>query len=401
MHGGALAELHEKSTTAESAPAVNGVSEKLWLEAPAPRRIEVENRQRAIGEWLVRNSFDALLLFDPENMAWFTAGGRFSGGAQALAESTCLYITVQHRCVISNNHHAARLFAEEVAGLGFYLKEISWTLPVSRMVNELCAERRVVADRLHPAVTARRIELMHLRRSLTPFDADRFRGLTSEIAGIVETTCRTFDRNATEADIAAQVSHRLLRAGLEPIAVHLFADGRAVRYPRPLPSNLPIKEHLCLAVAARRGGLAALTARTVSFGTPSEALRSRHRAASIAAASLLHYAKAGEAVARTLPLAKVSFKAAGLEFAWCDAPIGGFAGYNAQLDPFLPDSTELFAAGDAIAVMPFVEGCMSADSALVGKDAVEILSFVDSWPILGIQLGDVDIERPDILIRTS
>lgn len=398
--------LNANGVSVETADAQsNGVAPVVaaldWIEAPSSRRAEVEARQQLIGQWLYKNQFDALLLFDPENMAWFTAGGRFSSGSQSLGDAACLYVTIQHRCLIANNHHTARLFAEEIDGLGFYLKELSWTLPVSRMVNELCLERKVVADRLHPAVTVRRIELLHLRRGLSTYDAERFRSLARSLSEAVEATCRSIQPGMTELEIAGQLSHRLIRLDIEPISIFLYCDGRSDRFPRPIANDQPVHSHCTILATGRSRGLSATTSRIVAFAPPGEEVRSRHRSACVAAASILRYAKAGEAVARAFPLVKVSLQATGREFAWHDAPIGGFSGYYSQLDPFLPESTESFSGGDAISVLPLVEGCVSADTAIVGVDAAETLCFTADWPILSVKLGDVVVERPDILVRTT
>src|SRR5262249_12083870 len=112
----------------------------------AQRRVDVDEKQGRVAAFLDQAGYDALGLGRSDSVAWFTCGGalgqcRASEGAAAL-----LFINRTSRAVVTDNVQSARVFEEELAGLGFQLKERPWYDDPGRIIGELGHNKRVISD---------------------------------------------------------------------------------------------------------------------------------------------------------------------------------------------------------------------------------------------------------------
>ena len=108
------------------------------------------------------------------------------------------------------------MFEEELAGLGFQLKERPWYDDPFQVVAELCHNKRVATDMGGRLFQVRRETdaLRALRRRLTGLERQRLRELGRTLSLAVEATCRNFDPGEREADVAGHLAHRLIREGV-------------------------------------------------------------------------------------------------------------------------------------------------------------------------------------------
>ena len=67
-----------------------------------------------------------MVLARADSVAWFTAGGDLGQDLGSEPGSVALFINRTSRAVITDNVQSARVFEEELAGLGFQLKERPW-----------------------------------------------------------------------------------------------------------------------------------------------------------------------------------------------------------------------------------------------------------------------------------
>ena len=95
-----------------------------------------------------------------DSVAWFTSGGDLGQDFNSEYSSILLFINRTSRAVISDNVQSCRVFEEELAGLGFQLKERPWFEEPFRPIAELCHNKRVASDlganRLHVLEAGRR-----------------------------------------------------------------------------------------------------------------------------------------------------------------------------------------------------------------------------------------------------
>ena len=112
----------------------------------SPRSEDVALKQTRVAEFLEDEGYDGILLSRQDSFAWFSAGGDSGAGASSDAGTVSLYITRDQRCVLANNVHSGRIFEEEIAGLGFQLKECRWDDAPDRLVSDICRGRKVASD---------------------------------------------------------------------------------------------------------------------------------------------------------------------------------------------------------------------------------------------------------------
>ena len=101
--------------------------------AVAARRADVEEKHRRVSRFLDETGHEGLVLRRASSVAWFTSGGDLSRTTlDGDISSIFLYLNRNCRAVIFANVHSARVFEEELAGLGFQLKERPWTEGMDR-----------------------------------------------------------------------------------------------------------------------------------------------------------------------------------------------------------------------------------------------------------------------------
>ncbi len=90
-----------------------------------------------------RPNHDAVVLGRADSISWFTSGGDLGFDLGSEMGAVLLYINRTSRAVITDNVQSARVFEEELAGLGFQLKERPWYDEPGRVVEELGHNKRV------------------------------------------------------------------------------------------------------------------------------------------------------------------------------------------------------------------------------------------------------------------
>ena len=122
-------------------PAADHEAEEL-----KQRRNDVEEKHQRVREFLDATGQDAVVLGRADSVAWFTSGGDLCQMLGSDQSSILLYINRTSRAVIADNVQSSRVFEEEVAGLGFQLKERPWYDDPHQVIAELCHNKRVATD---------------------------------------------------------------------------------------------------------------------------------------------------------------------------------------------------------------------------------------------------------------
>ncbi|HEV3122730.1 MAG TPA: M24 family metallopeptidase, partial [Isosphaeraceae bacterium] len=265
-------------------------------EALTERRQDVEEKHRRVVDLLDAAGYDALVLGRADSVAWFTAGGDLGQALYSEQSAVLLFITRHVRAVITDNVHSARVFEEELAGLGFQLKERAWHDNPEQIVSELGHGKRVASDNGLFNWPNELERLRPLRLALTKLERQRLRQLGRTLTQAVEATCRNFDPGETEADVAGHLAHRLIREGVVPIDLRVASDDRLTRYRQPIFKAAPIHNRAIIAVTGRRHGLCASVTRIVSFGPVDPELRAAHQLATMVDATYIFFSRPGETV---------------------------------------------------------------------------------------------------------
>jgi Xaa-Pro aminopeptidase len=367
----------------------------------ARRREDIEEKHQRVRGFLEATGQDALVLARGDSVAWFTSGGDLGQDLGAEMSSVLVYINRTSRAVITDNVQSARVFEEELAGLGFQLKERPWFEDPSRVIAELGHNKKVVWDLAQPTCLWPRDDdpIRALRRPLTILERQRLRELGRTLTLAVEATCRNFVRGEKEADIAGHLAHRLLREGVIPVDVRVAGDDRLARFRQPSFKAAPIDQRVTITATGRRHGLCATVSRTVCFGPVDEEYRKLHELAAMVDATCIYFSRHGETVGEVFRRAKRIFEKFGFPHEWTLDYLGFLTGYAPREMILLPDSPLILNHGMALCWAPTVGPARSSDTLVVDRRGYELVTMAQNWPQIEVAVKNFVIPRPSILER--
>jgi len=362
-------------------------------------RIDVVNqRHDLLTEYMQLKDHCGLLLRDPANFSWLSAGGdnTHRGGSEPVA---AVLVTPEARVVLCNNVDSGQIFDRELAGLGFLLKERPWTEAQDVLQSDCCRGRRLGCDVHFPNTDHVADELSDLRQQLAPRDKVAIRKLGREVAHAVEATCRNFEHGSTEADVAGHLAHRLMKHCIEPVRIQVMADGQGWRYRHWGYSSDRIERNCVVSCTGRRNGLHVSASRTVSMGQPTDELQETHHLATLIQATGLFFTQAGWSAEETWKRVDRIYEKFGVPDEWRLADQAELTGYKIQERRVLPSGLETFQVDNAVHWHPSVRASMVSDTILVHQEGYELLTPTQNWPVLTILVKGKSSERPGILIR--
>lgn len=365
----------------------------------AARRDDVEQKHERVRRFLAENGFDALVLGRDDSVAWFTAGGETSQTLSGEASALWLYINQQSRAVVCDNVQSARVFEEEIAGLGFQLKERPWHDDPSQVIAQLGRRKTMAADMALPGVKPLPEQVQALRFPLTRLDRRRLRGLGRTLTLSIEATCRNFQPGETEADIAGHLAHRFIREGVVPVDLRVAGDDRPARFREPRFKAAQIEKRALISAVGRRQGLCASATRIVTFGEPDRNFQKAQGLAAMVDASCIFFSRPGELVSEVFRRARRLFEKFGHPDEWMLDYQGFLIGYQAREALLRPDSTIQLAQGHALCWSPSVGSARSEDTIIIDDRGFENVTEAQNWPQVEVAVKGYSIARPGILIR--
>jgi Xaa-Pro aminopeptidase len=365
----------------------------------ALRRADVDAKHRRVVEFLDAQDYDAVLLRRADSIAWFTAGGDLGQGLASESGSVALFINRYTRAILADNVQSPRVFEEELAGLGFQLKERPWHQDPSRVIAELTHHKRVATDEHSPGLTREADALKALRRPLTGLEREWLRTLGRTLTLAVEATCRNFMPGETEADVAGHLAHRLIREGVVPVDLRVASDDRLARYRQPGFKAAEIHRRATIAATGRRHGLCASVTRTVSFGPVDADFRSCHTLASMVDATCIFFSRPGEPVSEVFRRARRIYEKFNHPHEWTLDYQGAIIGYSPREVCLLPDSSFRLESGTALCWSPSVGAARSEDTVVIDGRGFEVVTEAQNWPKSEIIVKGYSLPRPAILER--
>jgi Xaa-Pro aminopeptidase len=366
--------------------------------APAPtRKDEIEAKQKRIAKLLEESKCEAVLLFDPANLAWLT-GAAICQGIADSHEWPAVYLTAEQRWLVSGSADTQRIFDTYLDGLGFQLKEWPWHWGREQLLADIVQNRKMACDRVLVDSTPLGPAFRRIRLTLTSPERERLKELGAAVAHALEATCRNLEVGQTEQEVAGETAHRLLKHGVTPTEISVAADGRSSRHRRPGVTDARIERACVIYTGGQRRGLHAAAARSVVFGAPDAPPRPEHEVAGRIAASLVAHAKPGAPAGDVLEAGRAVAEANKKESEWFSAPTGHVTGWLPVERPISPTLTYQFAADWAVVWQAGVGSAFVADTWLLGASPIAVTR-PESWPIQRIKIGELTLDIPDILVR--
>ena len=271
--------------------------------------------------------------------------------------SILLFVNRGSRAVIADNVQSCRVFEEELAGLGFQLKERPWYDDAHQVIAELCHNKRVATDLGQSGYSLSRREgdaLFNLRRRLTTLERQRLRELGRTLTQAVEATCRNFLPGEREADVAGHLAHRLIREGVVPVDLRVASDDRLARYRQPTFKASPIRKRATIAVTGRRHGLCASITRTVAFGKIDEEFRAHHSLATMVDATCIFFSRPKQVISEVFRRSKRIYEKFNHAHEWTLDYQGSLIGYSPREVLLRPESSLVLDQHMALSWSPSV-----------------------------------------------
>ena len=371
------------------------------IEISDPDRYEdIDRKQERVAAFLARKKYDALLLCQPANFAWFTSGAECPRDLSGEC-SAALFITPDARVVAADNISASVLFDRHLAGMGFQLKQRAWHQGRSSLLDDLCRGRNVACDLPRSIGVDESAEFAAFRLPLSVLECERLRKLGQAAAHAVEATARHIEPGQTEAEIAGQLANRLLRHEVHPVVLRAVADGRGRAYRHWNFGDNLLRRWCVVSATVRRWGLHCCAARTVVFGSPADDLVSAYHQAAMLAATGIFFSQPGWTFSAVWPKVRRIYDKQGIHDEWQLGDQADVMGYSANESRLFPTSEFPLLPRTPICWHPNVRGAQIADTMLVSEDASEIVTPFSEWPEMCVTVKGQAVKLPDLLVREA
>ncbi|WP_397571521.1 M24 family metallopeptidase [Schlesneria sp. T3-172] len=361
------------------------------------RRVEIDRRHALVRDLLEREGYAALLIQQPGNFAWIT-GGQLNQRGGLTGQTGAVFVTPDARLIACSNANTAQFFEAEVSGLGFQLKERPWFEPRGVMVSDLCRGRRVASDTGVNGTDDVSLLLLGMRLPLSDYEVSSMREAGKIIAHAVEATARGMTRGRTEAEIAGEVAHRLIKRGVDPQRIQVVADGRGRRFRYWNHDQSPVHRYCTISVVGRYRGLFVGAARTVSLGEPPRDLLEAFERAALVAATGMFFSQPEWELFEVWSRVRRIYEKSGAASEWQQADQADIVEYEFGSVPLMPSSEFRLTPGVPIFWHPSVGPALLGETVVVTKEGTEVLTPATDWPTFPISVKGVNVKIPAILV---
>jgi antitoxin VapB len=357
---------------------------------------ELEIKLEKTRALLSEHDLDGLLLRRTANFSWLTGGACSWVNVAEETGLAALLVTAKERYLITNNIEAPRLRQEA------HLEQMGWQFVVSPWydpgdpIAPLVHGLRLATDGLYPG-TDISPQLSRLRMDLLPPEQERLRVLAKDCAQAMDAAIRQVHPGLNEFAIAGCLAKETQERGITPLVNLIATDERIFSFRHPVPTAKELERYAMLVLSAARWGLVCSLTRLVYFGRLPDELRRKALATATIDATFIHETRPGNSVNQIFQRAQEQYARAGFADEWQLHHQGGLCGYLSREVIVTPSSELTVAAGQAYAWNPSITGTKSEDTFLVGPEGNEILTAIEGWPMLQIEVDGQSIARPAIL----
>lgn len=360
---------------------------------------ELETKLERIRALLDRFGLDALVLKQTGNFAWATCGGDAHINTASETGVAALLITPTKRFVVTNNIESARLMQEqELARQGWEAQAGLWYQGDEYLFN-LTRGMKLGGDTPMPGALDLSHEIVSLRSQLTPEERERYRELGKACAKGMRQAIEALEPGMTEYEIGSLLAQAVESRGVQVIVNLVATDERIFAYRHPLPTSKTLRNYAMLVLCGRKWGLVCSITRLVHFGSLSAELQQKAQAVARIDAEMIAATRPGLAIGEVFKRGQAGYRSVGYAEEWKIHHQGGLTGYAAREFLAVPGSTETVLRGQAFAWNPSITGVKSEDTILIGEQSNEIITEMDGWPALKVEVEGQVIRRPAILVK--
>lgn len=355
-------------------------------------------KHQRIIKFLKKHDLDGLIIQQAANFAWATDGAASYINTATTNGVGTLLVTEDARHLIADNIESPRFEIEDrLKSQGWEFHTHRWE-QASDALEKLTDGLKLGADGAYPAAVDLSDELAVLRSYLDAAEQDRFRGLSGLCAAAMDEAIRATKPGMTEFQIAGLLAGAVLSRGVQPIVNLIATDERIYNFRHPLPTGKKMDKYAMLVLCGRKDGLVCSLTRLIHYGQLSDELKRKAAAVAQVDAAMITATRPGNKVNDLFQTAKNAYAKVGFADEWHLHHQGGPSGYDPR-EFIATDATDVpVSVGQVYAWNPSITGCKSEDTILIGEDDNDILSAIEGWPTVMIEVDCRMIERPSILV---
>ena len=358
---------------------------------------ELDAKHARLSALMDQHGWEAILLSRHENLAWATAG-RVEARVGPVETAVCSLLITRagKRYCIAPNNEAARLAAEEFAGLDYEPALYPWQDGDACDIAHKIAGPEIGSDAAHAGFYP--AHLTPLRAPLLPTEVERFRALGAAVATSTTRVLKALVPGVTEDEMAARIAADLLAQHITPTVLLMGTDERIFRYKHAVPRAGVLKNYGMLNLCARRRGLAISITRFVHFGPMPATLAANFEKAAAINAALLHATRAGVTSAALYAVAARGYADAGFPDEINQHHQGGPCGYLERDWVATPNGTQIVDPVQAFAWNPSLQGAKAEDTAILSDGAIEIITATPDLPVIDTVLDGKLYRSPGVYL---
>ena len=360
---------------------------------------EFHEKQERIQALLEKHKLDALLLRRVSSFAWATCGAA-SYVNMAVSEATSqLLITKTKRFLITDNIEITRLTREEkLSNQRWEIIASDWH-QTNDSLESLTRGLKIGSDSPLRGSVDLSNDLRQMRANLTVAEAKRFKRLGKLCAQAMEATMRAVRPAQSEYRISAKLAYETGKRGILAIVNLVATDERIFSFHHPLPTNKKLERCAMLVLCGRKWGLVCSMTRLIYFGQIPADLWSKAEAVARVDAVFIANTKSGQRLGDIFKRGVEAYAEAGYADEWQYHHQGGLAGYEPREILVTCCSEEVVSPGHAYAWNPSIRGVKSEDTILVTERGHEIITVMNDWPTIPVDINGQTIWRPAIFER--
>jgi len=360
------------------------------------RYLEIEQKQKLIAEYLDSSGYDAVIIHEPWNFQWFTAGGN-----NVTPEGKCcasLFLTHDSRVILTSSTDSRWLFDTQIPELGFHLKERTWSDTPESLPADLSRGRRVVSDTGFGSTNNVDAELQSLRLSLNPREQLQAMLLGEELTRCVERSAIKTRPGQSERDVAGALTHRLMAAGIEPLGVRVTGEGRNVQHRNAWPTDEIIENYMTITATGRQDGICLTVSRSVAFGEPDRKLRAAYQAAAFCQATGFAFSQRHALLGEVWGRVHLMYQKLGYRDEWRRGEQGHILAHRPCEYPIMPQSRFQLENGMMINWRPQIGTAALSDTVLLLDEGPDWITKTNHWPRLQFDVKGEQVFGPDLVI---
>lgn len=363
------------------------------------KEAELSVKRSRVAELMERQHLAGLLLARNSSVSWAMAGNEAPLTTGSETATAAILYTPQRDFLLAEQGSMPRLLAEALPGLPFEPLTLAWYKPDEQqtLLAELTGGGTVASDVPLPGVTLRPQQIAALRSQLTLEEQIRLRELSIRAGAALEAAAGEITPGISEYAMAGLLGEECYLRDITPLRLLAAVDERALHFRSPVPSSKTLERYARLSLTARHAGLLVSLTRLVHFGAIPADLRQRGEACATINAAAIAATRPGARADQVFAAIEEAYTSRGFVDEWQQHHQGGAAGYEPREWLARPDSPERIHENQAFIWTSSLPGVISEDLVLVQGERAELLTRTPHWPTLFIQVGDIVIERPDIL----